>query len=88
MSFTKDPNDVLDYRWNWVNWLIDGDTIATSTMIPEPGIVVDSDDHDDTSAWVWLSGGTTGQTVRVTNRVTTAQGRTIDRTAAFHIRER
>ena len=29
MTFTKDPNAVLDYSVDWAKWL-DGDTIATS----------------------------------------------------------
>jgi hypothetical protein len=86
-THTKDPNAVLDYQIDWSTWL-DGDTIATSAWIVETGITVDSDTiHDTTSATLWLSGGTVGSTYECTNRITTAGGRTDDRTIKIKIKE-
>lgn len=86
-TFYKDPDAVLDYTGDWAAWL-NGDTIQTSTWIPDDGITVDSSTHDDTTATVWLSGGTNLETYEVTNRVATAGGRTDDRTIKIKVKEK
>lgn len=82
----KDPDSVLDYQFNWSEWLGD-DTIASSTWEVPNGITKDSDTNDDTSATIWLSGGTVNETYEVTNRVVTAAGRTQDRTMIVPVQE-
>lgn len=83
----KDPDAVLDYTVDWSRWL-DGDTITELTVTAEDGIDVDSDEHDDTTATAWVSGGTVGVTYSVTFRIDTALGRTDERTIALTVRER
>ncbi len=84
--FTKDPDAVLDYLWDWSEWLTAvGDTIDTVTFLPDTGITVESFTHTGTSATAWISGGTAGSSYSVTCRVMTAGGRTDDRTATFKI---
>jgi hypothetical protein len=85
-SFVKDPDEVLDYVRDWSAVLVGGDTIATSTWTPETGITVNSSSHDDTTATVWISGGTLGADYGVLNRITTTAGRTLDHTLRFLIR--
>lgn len=87
-SYVKDPDAVLNYRWDWAEFLGDSDTITASEMITETGIVVDSDDNDTTSATVVLSGGTVGETYEVTNRITTAAGLVNDHTIRIRIEQR
>jgi hypothetical protein len=85
-TFTKDPDDVLDYVRDWAA-VLDGDTITTSTWtVLDAGITVNSDERTTTKATVWISGGTLGQTHRVVNRITTAGGRTLRKTFRFRIR--
>lgn len=86
-SIDKDPDAVLDYSVDWSAWL-DTDTIATSAWTAATGITVDSDTNSTTIATVWLSGGTAGRNYAVTNRITTAAGRTDDRTIIIKVRER
>lgn len=86
-TFTKDPNAVLDYRVDWSTWL-DGDTIATSTWIIPAGITKNSDTNSTTATTIWLSGGTVGIRYELTNRITTAGGRTEDRTIKVSVKER
>lgn len=85
-SKTKDPDAVLDYVIDWETYL-DGDTIATSEWEVDDGITKDSDTNDTTTATIWLSGGTAGEDYEVTNRITTAGGRTDDRTIKIKIKE-
>lgn len=85
-QFTKDPNDVLDYTRDWTTWL-DGDTISTSTFVVPAGLTKDSETNNTTSATVWLSGGTVDALYIVTNRITTAAGRTRDLSWLITIKE-
>lgn len=87
-TFSKDPDAVLDYETDWTSWLVDDDTIVTSTWIVPNGLVKNSDSHTDTKATVWLSGGNLNARYDVVNRITTSQGRTEDRTLSFNIRQR
>ena len=89
-SKTKDPDAVLDYSVDWAAWL-GADTIATSTWIvtgPDADLVVDSDSNSTTATTVWLSGGTVFRTYTVTNRITTAQARTDDRSVVISMVDR
>ena len=84
-TYTKDPDAVLDYMVDWEQWL-DGDTISTSTWTVPSGITKDSDSKTDTTATVWLSGGTLNDDYEVVNRIVTAGGRTEDRTLTIRVR--
>ena len=87
MTFTKDPNAVLDYSIDWTRWLA-GDQIAASEWMVPSGLTNMADSKTATSATAWLSGGTVGQSYTVTNRITTAAGRTEDRSFTIRIEER
>lgn len=86
---TKDANAALDYTLDWSQWLTGGDTLASSTWITAIGLTVDSDRLDaDNTTTVWLSGGTAGRSYTVTNRITTDDGRTDDRSIVVYVTER
>ena len=87
MTFTKDPNAVLDYTIDWTRWLA-GDQIATSEWLVPAGLAKMADSKTASSATVWLSGGTAGQSYTVTNRITTSAGRTEDRSFIAKVEER
>lgn len=86
-TYLKDPDATSDYEQSWETWLA-GDTITTSQWIAPTGITVDTDSHTTTAATVWLSGGTAGETYEVTNRVTTAAGRSDDRSIRIFVYDR
>jgi hypothetical protein len=82
----KDPNAALDYTIDWADWL-GADVIAASTWTvasPAGGLASATPSFTNTTAKTWLSGGTAGQVVRVTNRITTSLGRIDDR--SFNVR--
>jgi len=89
-SFTKDPDAVLDYRFDWSDWLETGDTIATRTITASTGITVDSSSITDssTSVTVWLSGGTVGATYDIACLIVTSASRTDERTVSVRVLER
>lgn len=83
----KDTADVADYAIDWTAFL-GADTIATSVWsVPAgSGLAVNSSTNTTTLATVWLSGGTAG-VYPVTNRITTAGGRTYERSATLTVGE-
>lgn len=87
-TFKKDPDSVLDFAFNWADWLDAAEEITSSEVIASPGITVDSSSNTTDTVVVWLSGGTAGQPYTVTNRITTNQGRTDDRTMTIRVLER
>lgn len=89
-SFTKDPDEVLDYEIDWTKWLSGDDTISTSSWTVPSGITKDSDSiTDDTkSTKIWLSGGTDGTDYDLLNEIVTANGRTAQRTITIGVRSR
>jgi hypothetical protein len=85
----KDPDDILDYEIDWTAWLggLSADTILTSTWIVPSGLTMNSSSNTDTTAKLWLSDGTDGETYLITNRITTSVGRTKDQTVKLRVRE-
>lgn len=87
-SFVKDPDSTLDYKVDWSDWL-GADTISTSTWEIFPsGLTEESDAKTNTDATIWVSGGVAGRTYELTNRIVTANGRTVDRTIYVAVEER
>ena len=90
----KDPNAVLDYPFDWTDYLEDvTDTIASVTWILDPTLLKVDESFTATQAVVWVSGGIapdppTANELRVTCRITTAEGRTDDRSIFLKIVER
>jgi hypothetical protein len=89
MTFTKDPDAVLDYSVDWSLWLA-GDEISSSEWLLEAGAAIEkvTASSTPTKATVWLSGGDVGITYLVTNRIVTAGGRTDNRTISIKVEDR
>lgn len=75
--FQKQPGDQLDYDLDFADWLTASDTITGAVAIssaPEEftigSVVVASP-----TVKVWVSGGVSGATYKVTATITTAEGR-------------
>ena len=86
MAFKKDPNAILDYTFDWTAWLLPIlDTISTATFLPDSGITVQSSSHTTTTATAFVTGGTVDTTQNLICRITTAGGRTDDRTIQLKI---
>jgi hypothetical protein len=84
----KDPDDELDYVFDWSDWLETGETLTTCTWSTPTGITQDDDDIGATTATVWLSGGTVGETYTVGCLVTTSMGRSCERSCRILVAER
>lgn len=85
-DYEKDPDSTLDFAINW-SPILDGDTIATSSFLLPDGLTEVSSSNTTTTATIFVSGGSACRTYRITNRVTTAGGRTWDRTIRVRVKE-
>ncbi|WP_432112857.1 hypothetical protein [Streptomyces sp. S1] len=86
--WTKDPQAVLDWAFNWSRWLSEDESISSATVTVDAGLTKDSQSNDTGTVTVWLSGGTLGVTYKVACRITTNQGRTDERTIGIRITDR
>jgi hypothetical protein len=91
-SIRKDPDAVLDYTFNWADYLQPtADTIASVAWVTPtaPGsITVVSSSSTPTTATAFVSGGVLGQKEVLTCRITTTGGRVDDRSVLLRIVER
>ena len=98
-AFTKDPEAVLDYTFDWKplthgvsgaasDWLATGETISSYTVTVETGLTKDSDSQADGIVTVWLSGGTAGENYKVACLIATSAGRTDERTIWIKVTDR
>ena len=87
-QYTKDPSAILDWAYDWTDWLAAAETITDHTITPDTGITVDSSTEDAGKVTVWLSGGTAGINYKVACLITTSAGRTDERTIWIKVVER
>ena len=86
--FLKDPSAVLDYTWDWSDWLATAETISSHTVTAGSGLTKDSDSATTTAVTAWLSGGTLNRTYAVVCQVVTSASRTDERTLFITVRDR
>jgi len=88
---TKDPDAILDYSFNWGDWLDTGEAIA-SYVISVDGVTLDDDSIAGDVVTAWVSAGTAGpsEVASITCKITTDANpaRTDQRTVYLKIRER
>ena len=84
----KDPSAVLDYAFDWTDWLAAAETITDHTITADTGITVGSSTESDGKIIVWLSGGTAGINYKVACKITTTAGRTDERTIWIKVMNR
>lgn len=85
----KDPDSLVDYGIDWTDYLASNqDSIESSSWEVPVGLTEEGDSHTEDHTFVWLRGGTVGNTYAVTNRIVTAGGRTEDETIYILCEER
>ncbi len=87
-TFVKDPEAVLDYGFDWSDWLADGEVISASTWTIPTGLTKVSDSFDDNETVAWLSGGTVEEVYTIVNHIVTSDGREDDRSHVIKMRNR
>lgn len=74
------PGAILDYAFNWVEWLQQGETISTSTWDISPSLTLTSQQNVDGITSVFVNGGVINKIYYLTNTIATSVGRTDSRT--------
>jgi len=87
-QYSKDPSAVLDYVFDWTEWLATGESISSYTITADTGITVETDSEASGKVTVWLSGGTAGINYKVACKITTSAGRTDERTIWIKVVDR
>ena len=83
----KDPDAVLDYTFDWTEWLA-GDEITSYTITVPSGITKNSDSEVSTGKiQMFLSGGTAGVTYPIACKISTTT-RIDERTMQIRCEER
>lgn len=85
--FPKDPSEVLDYTEDWGEWL-KTDTILNISWTVPAGLTNAGNYGSQSTATIWLSGGTAGTTYLVVCEITTVGGRTSQRTVQINVGDR
>ena len=88
--YVKDPGAVLDYSINWAaGYLQSGETLASSVWTVFPGDMTQNSAGSAAGvASITVSGGAPGQIYQLTNRITTSQERTDERSITVRVEHR
>ena len=86
-TFRKDPDAILDYGFDWSDWLASGETLTASTWTVPAGISEGANQRDDTSVLIWLSGGTVGESYLISCKIVTSDSRTDERSFTIIVEE-
>lgn len=84
----KAPAAVVDYGVRWARYLAEGDSLATSTWSIAGTATLSAPAISGTDTRVWITGGTAGENLVLTNRITTVLGRTDERSFSVPVRQR
>lgn len=87
---SKDPDSIIDYGFDWTDFLSVGETISTSTWILDSGLTESSNSFTDSQTAIFISGGIVGTVYTITNRITTnsAPPRTEDRSMYIRVKSK
>lgn len=91
-TLQKQPADVLDYDVDYSDFLPSDDTITTpiaavEEIDPDTDLAVDSVSVSDLVMKVWLSGGVSGTTYKVTATAATSGGRVKEQEFKIRVRD-
>lgn len=88
--FVKQPHEVLDYDFDYSEWLPTADTIISTAVTADAGITLGSTIIEPSEKKVvkqWVSGGSDGVTYKVQITATTAGGRVKEIEFKIRVRE-
>jgi hypothetical protein len=82
----KDPDATIKLTFHWAAQLA-GETISTSDFVLPDGLTEGTNSGTGSIRATLVSGGSLDTKYRVTNRITTSGGRTLDQTKVVLVRE-
>lgn len=78
-DFEQDPDTTLDYPFEWGPEL-EGDVLKTSEFLLPDGMTLVDSQVNGTLTLAYVSNPQCGRIYRLTNRITTGDGRSLDKT--------
>lgn len=91
-DYRKDPGSTLDYGLDWSQYLDSDVTISSSSWSVEPSgeltVVEGSETHSAQKTEVKVQGGVEGTVYRLTCRIETSDGLTVERSLLILVEER
>lgn len=88
-TFAQDPDATYDYKINWKLLMVElgGDTIDSSSWSVTGDATVSNASASDTATVIFVGDGTAGNTVTVTNHITTTGGRTYEKSFKVYFKQ-
>jgi len=86
--FDKDPDAILDYKWDWSSWLDAGESISTYAITVSGGLASTESTFNSSAVTAWISGGTAGTVETAACLIETNSSRTDERTIYLNVLER
>ena len=87
-TIIKDPDENLDYSFNWSDYLSPTSDTIESVVFAAVGATLGDVSNTTTLATAFVSGGVSGSTATLSCAITTAQGRVAQRSVYLKIKER
>ena len=87
-TIIKDPDEDLDYSFNWADYLSPTSDTIESVVFAAVGATLGTVSNTTTLATAFVSGGVSGSTATLSCAITTAQGRVARRSVYLKIKER
>lgn len=87
-TFVKDPDAILDYVWDWNDWLEEGDSIDSFVIYTPTGMTEVSSSEADGKVTVWFSMGDDFKSYKASCSIDTVFGRHDTRSVIFNIEPR
>jgi hypothetical protein len=85
----KDPDERLDYVFDWSPRGLTGDTIETVTPVIISGTIdIEANEIESLTTRHWISGGAVGEKCEIKITITTAADRTLEDTVYISIQSR
>jgi len=82
----KDPDNTIRVPFYWASQL-GTETISASDFVLPDGLTEGTNSGSGSTRYTLVSGGSCGGKYRVTNRITTSGGRTLDQTKVVLVKE-
>ena len=82
-TISKSPNAILNYGFNWDDWL-GNNTITASTWVID-GLTIDTNSFTDTVTTALISGGKVGHSYHAVNTITVSTGEAESRTLHINV---
>lgn len=89
MDEEHDPDEILDYSFDWSNIFVTGETISTSVWSPSSNVTAGTSSNTTDSSTQWITSVISSSiALTMQNTITTSDSRTHQRTMIINVAEK